>query len=64
MPWTLDGTALALAHRVVHFDAAPRRSSPVLAAWLPIRLLTLAVVRCERTAVTADPGVIRSRPGR
>ena len=48
-PWTLHGAALEVANHVVHFDAAPvLRAICVLAAWIGLPLLTMAVARRER----------------
>ena len=48
-PWTLHGAALDVANRLVHFDAAPvLRALCVLAAWIGLPLLTMAVARRER----------------
>jgi hypothetical protein len=48
-PWTLHGAALDVANRLLHFDAAPvLRALCVLAAWIWLPLLTMAVARRER----------------
>jgi hypothetical protein len=48
-PWTLHGAAQQVAERVLHFDAAPvLRALCVLAAWIWLPLLTMAVARRER----------------
>jgi hypothetical protein len=49
-PWTLHGSALGVAERIIHFDAAPvLRHLCTLLAWIVLPLLTLALSRRERT---------------